>query len=374
MIPLSIHPLFWVVAFLIGWLWTTNLLGAFLSVLLILFSVLFHEFGHALTARFFGQKARIELTAFGGFTYRQGNKLKLWQEFLVVLNGPFFGFTLFGAAYLAYIYLPISNPIILFSLKFLFIANFFWTVMNLIPVLPLDGGHLMSLFLEALFGFRGVKIALILGLIISVCLSFFFFSFGLFIVGALFLLFTFEGLRSLRYYKLYSEKDRDPKLQELVKEADEEFSHGLSQQALDKLEKVRKETDHGILYTMATQEMAEIFKEQHRFDEAYKVLMPLKKDLSGGQLCLLHFLAYMNRDYQTVVELGDGCYQEEPTYQTALINALGHGALNHPEACAGWLDCSIREGLPSLKEVLMSEELEKLLTHPLFKKYQPSSK
>jgi stage IV sporulation protein FB len=369
MIPLSVHPLFWVVAFLIGWLWTANLLGAFLSVLLILFSVLFHEFGHALTAKCFGQKTRIELTAFGGFTYRQGSKLKLWQEFLVVLNGPLFGFLLFLAAYFSYVYLPVSNPVILFSLKFLFVANFFWTVMNLIPVLPLDGGHLMSLLLESIFGFRGVKIALILGLIFSIGLSFLFFSLGFFIIGALFLLFAFEGIRSLRYYRLYTEKDRDPKLQELVKEADEEFTKGLSQQALEKLEKVRKETDHGILFTMATQEMAEIFKEQHRFDEAYKVLLPLKKELTGDQLCLLHFLAYMNRDYETVVELGDGCYQEEPMYQTALINALGHGALMHPEASAGWLDCSIREGLPSLKEVLMSEELEELLTHPLFQKY-----
>src|SRR5690625_4019364 len=101
-IPVSIHPLFWLIAFFIGWMWTMTLTGALICVFVILFSVLFHEFGHALTAILFGQKTRIELAAFGGFTYREGRKLKLWEEFFVVLYGPIAGFLLFVIAYTVY--------------------------------------------------------------------------------------------------------------------------------------------------------------------------------------------------------------------------------------------------------------------------------
>ena len=38
-------------------------------VFVIFISILVHEFGHALTACYFGQKPRIELVAFGGLTY-----------------------------------------------------------------------------------------------------------------------------------------------------------------------------------------------------------------------------------------------------------------------------------------------------------------
>src|SRR6185503_21389670 len=133
--------------------------------------------------------------------------LKLWEEYLVVLNGPLAGLLLAIAAYYLYHYSAPTHAVVQFILRFTYIANFFWTIINLVPVLPLDGGHLMSIVLESIFGFRGVKGAIIIGLVVAVSISILFFVIGQFLVGALFLILTFESFRSLRYYKIFNEKD-----------------------------------------------------------------------------------------------------------------------------------------------------------------------
>lgn len=371
-IPITIHPLFWLIAFFIGWMWTFTLTGALLCLAVILVSVLFHEFGHALTAMLFGQKPRIELAAFGGFTYRQGRKLKLWEEFFVVLNGPVAGFLLFLIAYMIYKHVPLKNEPLLFTVKFTFFANLFWTVINLVPVLPLDGGHLLSIILEAIFGFKGIKIAIIAGLIIAVGISIFFFAVGMFLIGALFLILTFESFRSLRYYKIFTEKDRDSDLQELMKSADEDYQQGNAEKALLKLNEVREKTKEGILFSLATQEIAEIYRDQEKYADAYSLLKPIQKNLSGETLSTFHFLAYMNGDYTTVTEIGNKCYQDNPSADTALINALAFAALSKPEPAIGWLECSVREGLISIKEALSRKEFDPIRNDPQFQKFTES--
>lgn len=372
-IPITIHPLFWLIAIFIAFMSTTTLAGILLGVLVIVISVLVHEFGHALTGMVFGQKTRIELAAFGGFTYRQGRKLKLWEEFFVVLNGPIAGFLLFVAAKLILNTFTIPYATLLFMLKFAAMVNFFWTIVNLIPVLPLDGGHLLSIILEGIFGFKGIKIAIVIGLVIAVAVSIFFFATGRFFIGALFLILTFESFRSLKYYKLLSEKDRDTDLQDLLRAADVDFQEEKYDSALQKLEEVRSRSKEGILYTMATQEIAEIYRHQNKYEEAYKLLIPIKDALSGENLSLFHFLAYANRDYKTVVEIGNQCYQTTPTYNTALINALSFGALAQAEPAIGWLECAIREGMPGVQETLRKVEFDPIRQDPRFKKILQSS-
>jgi hypothetical protein len=67
-IPLAIHPFFWVFAALIGWMNSQTILGTLIWVGIIVVSVVVHEFGHAITAVLFKQKARIQLIALGGVT------------------------------------------------------------------------------------------------------------------------------------------------------------------------------------------------------------------------------------------------------------------------------------------------------------------
>ena len=251
-IPITIHPLFWISALLLGWLWAQTLSGAIIYFFVIFFSVLLHELGHAFTAIFFHQQARIQLAIFGGFTYREGDKLKLWKEFIVVLNGPLMSLALSFFSYLALHYFPLS-PILASMLRFSFTANLFWAIVNLLPVLPLDGGHLLSIVLEGIFGFKGIKAAIVIGLVIASTIAVLSFIINQFILGALFLLLAFESFRSLKYYKIFTEHDRDQSIQQKLHDARTFREKGNIPQALLAFEEVRKKAEKGILYGMATQ-------------------------------------------------------------------------------------------------------------------------
>lgn len=373
-IPIKVQPLFWLIAFFIGWVSATGLMNILLAVLVIFISVIIHEMGHALTATLFGQRARIELAAFGGFTYREGRRLKLWEEFLVVLNGPLSGFLIFLISWFVLTFADFKNPALLFTFKFATIVNLFWTIVNLVPVLPLDGGHLLSIVLEAIFGFRGVKMAVVVGLVIAIAVSIFFFAIGAFLIGALFLLLTFESFRSLRYYKLFTERDRDYDIQELMKRGEEELRKGSEESALAKFEEVRAKAKAGILYTMATEEMARILKSQERYEEAYKLLSPIQKTLSQENTPLLHQLAFLNRDFPKVAELSKESYQLAPSAETALMNALSFAEIKESDAALGWLECAFREGIGMPKKVLSRHEWDAFRGDPRFQKLEEKVK
>lgn len=100
-IPITIYSSFWIMAAVIAILLGQ---GDFITILIwvpvIFLSVLFHEFGHALTALLFGRKPRIELVAMGGLTYHDGDKLPFWKQFFITLNGPVFGFMIVIAVFI----------------------------------------------------------------------------------------------------------------------------------------------------------------------------------------------------------------------------------------------------------------------------------
>jgi hypothetical protein len=92
-IPITIFGSFWIMAAVIAiLLGGADYVRILIWIPVIFISVLFHEFGHALTALLFGRKPRIELVAMGGLTYHDGEKLPYWKQFFITLNGPVFGF------------------------------------------------------------------------------------------------------------------------------------------------------------------------------------------------------------------------------------------------------------------------------------------
>lgn len=135
-IPIIIHPAFWIFAALIGYVNSLSLIGTLVWIAVIFISVLFHEFGHAITAFMFNQKPRIELVALGGLTYHEGKKLKFGKQFLIVFNGPFFGFILFGIATFLLQYPALQQGNLGLILRLLQGVNLFWTICNLLPVFP----------------------------------------------------------------------------------------------------------------------------------------------------------------------------------------------------------------------------------------------
>jgi len=353
-IPVSIYPFFWVLVFLIGWLNSGNIQGTLIWAGIIVVSVLVHEFGHALTAVFFGQTAKIELVGLGGVTQRKGSeKLKLWQEFIIVLNGPLAGFTLAAISWWAYSILHEIHPdsLVTYASKIAFYVNFFWTILNLLPVQPLDGGKLFSIFLESIFGLKGVKIALFISLLLAAAFGIFFFAMREFFIGSVFMLFTFESYKSWKESLSITEADQNLPLLKLLKEAENEWRLGYKSEALKHFQEIRDMTSSGVIYRTVTEGTAHLLADRGSGKEAYEMLMSLGKQISADGLNLLHRLAYSQQQWKEVISLGDKVYQNNPNYQVALFNAASHSAIGNVKPAIGWIQCAIQDGLPEAKQI-----------------------
>ncbi|CCB91957.1 Metallopeptidase, M50 family [Waddlia chondrophila 2032/99] len=368
-IPVRIQPFFLVLIFLIGWLSTQSLLLTFLWAFVIFYSVLAHELGHALTAKKFNQSVMIELFGMGGVTYRQGPPLRKWQDFVIVFNGPLAGFSLAAAAYLLLKILG-ANPPNLFSYLLIvtFNVNLFWTVVNLLPVHPLDGGHLLRILFEGMMGFRGAQAALLLSTLFGLAFSILFFIIHFWIAGALFFMFTFESFRKFQSTLQLSNSDQSEELQALYKEAEEVRASGMDEESLQLFLELRKKAGEGVLFLGASESAAQLLVRLGRLKEAYKILLPISKKLSMSSLFLLHQLAYELGHWKEAATIGNQVFQQRPEYEIAAINSLCHAALGEAEPAVGWLQAAIDAGLPNLSEFLQKREYDRIRENDQFKK------
>lgn len=140
-VPVSVEPWFWLTTVLLA----GGIQGPFLAVwvLVVFVSVLAHEMGHALASRRFGATPRIRLYSLGGLAYRD-RPLPRWRSVAVSLAGPGAGFLLGGIIWAVHRALPPLTPGLEFLFSALEQANLGWGLVNLAPVLPLDGGHVME--------------------------------------------------------------------------------------------------------------------------------------------------------------------------------------------------------------------------------------
>ncbi len=159
-IPVSVEPWFWLTTVLLA----GGIQGPFLAVwvIVVFVSVLVHELGHALTSRYYGSNPRIRLHAFGGLAYRD-RPLSRWRSVAVSLAGPGAGFLLGGIIWAVHHALPPLTPGMEFLLSALERANLGWGLVNLAPVLPLDGGHVMEQVLRIRDTPKARKISAVVG-------------------------------------------------------------------------------------------------------------------------------------------------------------------------------------------------------------------
>jgi len=95
-IPVRVHPLFWLVAVVLGFGRNDrNLALVVVWVACVFVSILVHEYGHALMARAFGSSPSIVLWGMGGLCYSQAERQTLLQRLAVVLSGPAAGLGLY---------------------------------------------------------------------------------------------------------------------------------------------------------------------------------------------------------------------------------------------------------------------------------------
>lgn len=363
-IPIFIHPLFWLLAGFIGWINAPSISGIIIWMGIIFVSVLIHEYGHALTSVFFKQKAKIQLVALGGITSYEGPKLKFWQQFIIVFNGPLFGFFLFlGAAFL----LKFSwSPIVTTILEITKLANLFWTVVNLLPVQPLDGGQLLRIVLEGTFGIRGFKASLLIGAIVAVLFSFAFFMIQAFLAGALFFLFAFQSFDLWRKSQIATGSDRDEETRNLLIKGERALQEGKKQEAKALFSQVCEKTKTGVLGSTAAQYLAILLNAEGKSDAAYDLLTPWQDHLGDDTKCLLHKLGAEHQDHVLVAKLSKECYQVAPTKEMALKNARAFAHLKEARKAGGWLQAAWSYGGLSLETVLLEPCFSALQGIPAF--------
>jgi Zn-dependent protease len=123
------------------------------------FSVLFHELGHALVARAFGYQPAIQLAWLGGTTRPNAPAPIPWhRDVLLTLAGPLFGLMLAGGSYLvlrAVTLTPAARGLMAGTLE----LNLIWSIFNLVPILPMDGGRISYAVLTRLMGGKGALVA-----------------------------------------------------------------------------------------------------------------------------------------------------------------------------------------------------------------------
>jgi stage IV sporulation protein FB len=181
-IPVEIQPWFWLTTAILGGGFHANSREGLIAMLLFMIaafiSILVHEFGHALVGRKFGGGwPRITLHAMGGLAHCEGARFSSSGLLKMIAAGPGAGMA-FGALIICglYVALPAADaanlvtfsllgvlqspaspelkaifsnhlPAVILLRHFLWI-NFWWSLVNLLPILPLDGGRIAELFVR----------------------------------------------------------------------------------------------------------------------------------------------------------------------------------------------------------------------------------
>jgi Zn-dependent protease len=160
-------------------------------------SVLMHELGHALMAMSLGSDvAAIRLYTGGGLTYHD-RALSRWREVAVSAAGPLTGF-LFGGLMLAInILVPPKSYMGQIILMDLLWVNFGWGIINLLPVPPLDGGHIA----RGVLGPTRQRIALWLGVITAGGVVALALSYRAFFIAFMFGMFGYQCWQALQVTK-----------------------------------------------------------------------------------------------------------------------------------------------------------------------------
>lgn len=358
-IPITIHPIFFLVAGIIGFLYSQSIYLMFIWIIVIMISVLFHEMGHALTAMAFGQSAMIELVGFGGVTHHNGIPLKPWQNFLVVLNGPLAGFALCIAAYFLRKVIP-NQGLVTYAILVAFYINLFWTVINLLPIQPLDGGKLLSIVCEKLFGHRGVRLSYLISMILAIVFAILFFLMGAIIAGAIFFLFAFEAYRAWSALQNITSSDRDSELQKLIKEAADKERDGQVWEAETMLTEIMEKAGKGLIYNSAIEMLGKLYYERGDYELAFSYLSRIQDMLSPEMVQLFHKLSAMQKKWDIVLKLSEKAYYAAPNYQTALLNASSHAVHGDLKATLGWLMRAQSDGALDLENYVQRPEFDNM--------------
>lgn len=170
-IPVRVHPLFWLVSVFFVWQSADDPKLKLLGVGCMFFSILAHELGHAIVIRRYGYPSDIVLHGMGG--YATSTRFSTWRQVWVSFAGPVAGFLVWGIVWATRYYLlhnspeTLQNDALWYSIHILLFINGYWGLMNLLPIQPLDGGHIAQALITRYFPRRAEERVLQLSIVAS---------------------------------------------------------------------------------------------------------------------------------------------------------------------------------------------------------------
>jgi len=221
-IPVRVHPFFWLIAVLLG-MNSDSAQELLVWIVALFIAILIHELGHALAMRAYGYQPWITLYGLGGLTGRaagpfgRAGRSGPMEQILISFAGPGAGFLLAGLIVGGiklsghHIAFPLGGPFgvliemeeigsptltdLLFQMLFI---STIWGAVNLLPVYPLDGGHIAREILVTVNPGTGIRQSLMLSIFTAVVMA----VLGITRLGSIWIAILFGYLAYLSYATL----------------------------------------------------------------------------------------------------------------------------------------------------------------------------
>lgn len=332
-VPVHIRLGFWLFLIFFANLYIEPSIEKLIVAGVLLVSLLVHEYGHALTALYFGARPTIVLEAFGAYAHYDRIGLTPKQQFLITLNGPLLESLLIVIPYYLLKMGTFEHlPYVQYGLSVMMRLNILWCLLNLLPIVPLDGGYLALYLCEKKFGMKGYKAGLIIGMICTAIVVPVLFLMGFVFFGTLLLLYGIQNYQVLKRLKSPTSSPFNSYINgiEALKNQDVEKGKAI-------LKKLLKSKDAAVKHS-ALESIAKIHLESNERERAYEMLLEADHKLLKEGKCILCRLAFEKQNYALVGKLSREIYEQEPTFEIALLNAKAFGYLNEPALAGGWLE------------------------------------
>lgn len=196
--PILVHWMFWVNVALLGGAIDANTPGRMQALLgwvaAAFVSIVIHELGHALAMRHFGDRqVGILLYGFGGVA-RGSRWHSRMEDLLISAAGPALQIAAGYAVKWLLTDWSTSNILLGSFLGGFVTVSIFWALFNLLPILPLDGGHIS----KAILGPRKLRTALVVSLVCAVGMALLFLQSGSLITPLFFGMMAWNNWKELQ--------------------------------------------------------------------------------------------------------------------------------------------------------------------------------
>jgi len=200
-IPVNIEMSFLIFLVLI-FAFVGNLISALVFGAIIFISLFLHELGHAIVLKHLNIPCSVHLIFMGGET-RHLQGIPMSRSWEIILNGAGISANIL-LAMVSFIFI-MSNilPNFNFFFEALFQINLFLAILNVLPVLPMDGGKLLNNVLGYFLPeVKSLKITLMITIVLSIVICLLSLQYTSFIfIPLIFGSFAFQAWQQLNYLK-----------------------------------------------------------------------------------------------------------------------------------------------------------------------------